>query len=371
MSQGHHAPDQAAQLRRGWSTGACAAGAARAALVGLLTSTVPERITIELPQGRTPTFDITRAHISGDIATATIIKDAGDDPDVTHLAPITATLSWADPGAGIVFVAGDGVGTVTLPGLPLPVGEPAINPMPRQYIADNLHRELDDQGSTRPADLTVTVSVETGRELATKTWNPRLGIVGGISILGTTGVVIPYSCSAWLDSIRRGIDVALAAGITHVVGSVGDTSEATARQHLDLPDQAYLDMGDFVGAVLSYLRKCPTSRLTLAGGFAKMSKLAAGHLDLHSGRSQVDVGLLADRCVQLGAGDDVVAAMRQANTALAAYQLAEAAGIDLAADVACRAQHVAQERIGQGTVDVDVMVTSRDSRLLAWTSTPR
>ena len=196
------------------------------------------------------------------------------------------------PGAGVVFRAGPGVGTVTLPGLPLEVGEPAINPVPRAMMRGVVEGLAQEHGVA--GDVEVEVSVDHGEEIARHTWNPRLGILGGLSILGTTGVVVPYSCSAWIDSIRRGIDVAAAIGLTHVAACTGSTSEQVVMREHGLAEGSMLDMGDFAGAVLKYLRRHPLPRLTVAGGFAKMSKLAAGHLDLHSGRSQVDTAFLAD-----------------------------------------------------------------------------
>ncbi|MGO4816002.1 cobalt-precorrin-5B (C(1))-methyltransferase CbiD, partial [Cupriavidus sp. 2MCAB6] len=182
----------------------------------------------------------------------------------------------AAPGAGIVFRAGEGVGTVTLPGLPLPVGEPAINPMPREMIRQALTEVIAATGG--PRDVSVTIAIPGGEALAGKTMNPRLGIVGGLSILGTTGIVIPFSCAAWIHSIHRGIDVARATGLTHVAGATGSTSEAAIRRLHGLSEQALIDMGDFAGGMLKYLRRHPVHRVTVAGGFAKMVKLGQGML---------------------------------------------------------------------------------------------
>jgi len=190
-----------------------------------------------------------------------------------------------------VFAAGDGVGMITKPGLPIEVGEPAINPVPRQMMTDVV-AELAARFDRAP-DVLVTVSVPGGRELAQKTWNPRLGIEGGLSILGTTGIVRPFSCAAWIASIHRGIDVARADGLRHVAGCTGATSEATVQTLFALPDHAMLDMGDFAGGMLKYLARHPVERVTIGGGFGKMTKLAQGAVDLHSGRSQVDFDALA------------------------------------------------------------------------------
>jgi cobalt-precorrin-5B (C1)-methyltransferase len=276
------------ELRKGWTTGACAAAAAKAAFVALHSGAFPDPVTIRLPQGQIPAFSLARADLAPGRATAGVVKDAGDDPDVTHGALILASVEPST--GGIQFRAGAGVGTVTLPGLPLAVGEPAINPGPRAQIAANIEDAAAQLGV--PPNAIVTVSIPEGERLAERTLNARLGILGGLSILGTTGVVLPYSCSAWVHSIHRGIDVARALGIRHLGAATGKTSEALLRRR-GLSDQALIDMGDMAGAVLKYLRSHPVERLTLAGGFAKLVKLAAGEMDLHSRVSQVDMDFLS------------------------------------------------------------------------------
>ena len=227
-------------------------------------------------------------------ATAGVVKDAGDDPDVTHGALILATVRRAAPGSGVSFRAGEGVGTVTRPGLPIPPGEPAINPVPRQMLREAIAEIAAAHGDA--GDVEIEIAIPGGEALAAKTLNGRLGIVGGLSILGTTGIVVPYSCSAWIHSIHRGIDVARAAGLTHIAGATGSASEAAVKKLHDLPETALIDMGDFVGGMLKYLRAHPVPRVTIAGGVGKMTKLAQGLLDLHSRRGSVDLGVLAQAC---------------------------------------------------------------------------
>jgi cobalt-precorrin-5B (C1)-methyltransferase len=338
-----YAPDDR-PLRRGWTTGACATAAAKAALEALTTGQFEDPVTITLPGGQTPAFTLAHEAQGDGWAEAGIIKDAGDDPDVTHGALIIARVSKGTAGSGVTFHAGEGVGTVTKPGLPIPPGEPAINPVPRQMM-----REVLGEG-----DYAITVSVRDGAKLAEKTWNPRLGIVGGLSILGTTGIVVPYSCAAWIASIQRGVDVARAIGLSHVVGSTGDTSEKAAMARLGLPIEAYLDMGDFVGGLLKYLKRHPIERVTIAGGFAKLVKLAQGAMDLHSGRSTVDfetlAALLPDR-------REAVLAANTANEVLAL------GGPELAAKVALLARDKAQAMVGDG-VRVDVLVVDRGGAIV-------
>lgn len=342
------------QLRKGWTTGACAAAAAKAAFVALHGGGFPDPVLIRLPQGQTPAFALAHAQLGEGAATAGVVKDAGDDPDVTHGALILATVERAPAGTGIVFLAGPGVGTVTLPGLPLPPGEPAINPGPRAQIAANLSDVAESLGVA--VDVVVTVSIPGGEALAEKTLNGRLGIKGGLSVLGTTGVVLPYSCAAWVHSIHRGVDVARALGLVHLAGTTGKTSEALARRALGLADQALIDMGDMAGALLKYLRAHPVPRLTLVGGFAKLTKLAAGELDLHSRASQVDAGLLADLLAELGAGAETIAAARAATSA--GQVLALAGALPLGDRVCRRAREAALAVLAGGT-EVEVIAIDR------------
>ena len=344
-------------MRYGWTTGACATAATTAAYTALLTGAFPDPVEVVLPKGKRPSFALATEKLEAGAASAGVIKDAGDDPDVTHGALIVSTVSLGEPGTGVVFRAGPGVGTVTKPGLPLAVGEPAINPVPRRLMTEAIARVAAEHGA--PGDVVVEISVPDGEEIARKTWNPRLGILGGLSVLGTTGVVVPYSCSAWIDSIRRGVDVARALGLEHVAGATGSTSERVVAELYGLPESALLDMGDFAGAVLKYLARHPVPRLTLAGGFAKFSKLAAGHLDLHSKRSQVDLRLLASLVPR-----SLAPSILEANTALHALEIGQAAGVPIGDLVAARARETAVEVLGTAPVTVDVVVIDRGGTIV-------
>jgi cobalt-precorrin-5B (C1)-methyltransferase len=336
-------PEQA--LRRGWTTGACATAATKAALTAMLTGRFPDPVEITLPKGQVVAFALALEEKGEGWARVGIVKDAGDDPDVTHGAMIVSTVRVRD--AGVVFAAGEGVGRVTKPGLPIAVGEPAINPVPRQMM-EAVCAELG-------VGAQIEISVPGGVALAEKTWNGRLGIVGGLSILGTTGIVNPFSCAAWIASIHRGIDVARASGFSHVAGCTGSTSEDAVRAHYRLPLEAMLDMGDFAGGLLKYLRVHPVPRVTIGGGFAKMVKLAQGAMDLHSGRSQVDFAWLAER-VAPGLREKVLGA----NSAL---EVLELAGEGLAQRVAEEALvHV--RGVLQGASVADVMVVDRGGRVI-------
>ena len=350
-------------LRRGWTTGACATAATRAAYEALLTGTFPDPVSITLPRGETPSFALAVEGFGSGEAMAGIVKDAGDDPDVTHGALVISTVRHGAKGTGVVFRAGTGVGTVTLAGLPVPPGEPAINPVPRDMMRSEVAAVAERLGAE--GDVEIEISIPDGEKLAEKTWNPRLGIKGGLSVLGTTGIVHPFSCSAWIHSIHRGVDVARAAGLPHVAGATGSTSEATVQALYGLPDIAMLDMGDFAGGVLKYVRKNPVPRLTLAGGFGKLTKLAQGHLDLHSGRSQVSFDDLADRLGALGAASETCDRARTANTALEVLRIADADGRPIAMSVARDARRTARGVLGTAPVVLDVVIVDRNGNIIA------
>jgi cobalt-precorrin-5B (C1)-methyltransferase len=345
-------------LRRGWTTGACAAAAARAAFSALLTGRFEDPVRVRLPRGETASFPLALAELRGASARAGIVKDAGDDPDVTHGALVIAEIAWREPGLGVTFAAGEGVGIVTRPGLPLAVGEPAINPAPRAMIRQALCNLAAEQGAA-PPDLSVSISIPGGERLAERTMNRRLGIEGGLSILGTTGIVIPYSCASWIHSIHRGIDVARAAGIDHIAAATGATSERAVQRLYGLAEHALIDMGDFVGAVLKYLRRNPVARLTLAGGFAKFAKLAVGHLDLHSARSSLDLAFLASLCDAAG-----IAGAEAAVSAAEILSLAGEKRARLAEAVAARGRAVALATLA-GKTELEVAIVDREGAFLA------
>ena len=346
-------------LRRGWTTGTCAAAAAKAAYAALLTGEFPDPVEVTLPKGQRPSFALAVTRQDEHSATAGIVKDAGDDPDVTHGALVVATIRRAAPGAGIVFRAGEGVGTVTRPGLPVPPGEPAINPMPRRMIRDAI---AEVAGAA--VDVEVEIAIPGGEALAARTMSARLGIIGGLSILGTTGIIIPYSCSAWIHSIHQGINVARASGITHIAAATGSTSEAAVQRLYGLPEVALIDMGDFVGGMLKYLRKHPLPRLTIAGGVAKMTKLAQGLLDLHSKRGAVDLVALAALAQDAGASPALRQRILAANTTAEAFEYAAQENLPLGNTVA-RASWQTAGRVLEGTdIALEVAVFDRDGKLV-------
>jgi cobalt-precorrin-5B (C1)-methyltransferase len=340
------------RLRRGWTTGACAAAATKAAYAALLTGRFPDPVSITLPKGETPSFALALEERGEDWARAGIVKDAGDDPDVTHGCMVVSTVKLG--GEGIRFRAGPGVGTVTKAGLPVPAGEPAINPVPREIM----RQVITELGG--PGNVEIEISIPGGEELAQKTWNPRLGIAGGLSILGTTGIVNPFSCSAWIASIHRGVDVARAMGLKHIAGCTGSTSEDAVRAHFGLPLEAMIDMGDFAGGLLKYLRDHPVERVTIGGGFGKMVKLAQGALDLHSGRSQVDFNWLAIRTP-----GPLSVRIATANTAQEVLELCSQSGFDIAKEVAGHARETMQSVLRETAIACEAVIVDRQGRVIA------
>ncbi|WP_230176407.1 cobalt-precorrin-5B (C(1))-methyltransferase [Peribacillus sp. Bi134] len=301
------------QMRHGYTTGACSTAVTKAALTALITGDALEEATISLPIGRDATFTIEKYEISENAVSAETIKDAGDDPDATHLAHIISTVSWSDA-PGIILDGGTGVGRVTKPGLPVPVGEAAINPVPRKMILTTVRQTLEEFKINR--GVKVVISVPAGEEIAKKTLNGRLGIVGGISILGTRGTVVPFSSSAYMASIVQAISVAKASGCEHLVLTTGGRSEKYAMGLLqDLPEEAFIEMGDFVGFSLKQCKRQGIKKVSLVGMMGKFSKVAQGVMMVHSKSAPVDFGFLSEIAQSVGADDDLVLEIKNANTA--------------------------------------------------------
>ncbi len=355
-------PEHTGPLRQGLTTGACATAAAVVAARALLGARNEKRVTITLPRGQQPLMtivDLTRAATN---ATAGVIKDAGDDPDATHGARLWVTVTPTG-GSGITFAAGDGVGTITRPGLSLDVGEPAINPTPRRMIREHLEavaREFSYTGGFR-----VTVGIDDGEAIARRTMNPRLGILGGLSVLGTTGIVRPFSCSAYIASIHQSVDVARANHIDHVAGCTGGTSEAFARRHFGLDEAAIIEMGDMFGGLLKYLKQHPLPRVTLASGFGKLSKFAAGHPDTHSRRCSIDFAFLSRQAANAGADPADQARIRRANTSIEALELCHRRGVPLGERMARLGLNRARRYL-PGPVHLTVCAVSRTGDLVGY-----
>ncbi|WP_460155574.1 cobalt-precorrin-5B (C(1))-methyltransferase [Pseudomonas sp. S2_H10] len=352
--------EQPAPLRSGLTTGSCATATSLAAARLLLDGTAVDAVEIVLPKGKQVQMRLEFCRLNGAGAEAGTLKDAGDDPDVTHGALLYSQVRLSTE-PGVRFHAGRGVGTVTRPGLVLAVGEPAINPVPRKMIGEHLARLADELGYS--GGFEVTVNVENGEALALKTMNPRLGILGGLSILGTSGIVRPFSCAAYIASIHQGIDVAKTNGYLHIAACTGNASEDTMRRVYNLPEIALIEMGDFVGAVLKHLRKVPVDKLSLCGGFGKISKLAAGHMDLHSRHSSIDLPQLASWAAQVGADAALQQNIREANTSQQALAMAAAAGVALG-DAVCQHALDFARSVVPAQVQVEVFAIDRQGGIV-------
>ncbi|MCO5999900.1 cobalt-precorrin-5B (C(1))-methyltransferase [Actinoallomurus rhizosphaericola] len=310
-------------LRTGWTTGTCASAAAKAAAEALVTGAAPEVVEVALPSGRRVTFAVDSCVSGEGRAEAVVVKDAGDDPDVTHGARLTATVSWRDE-PGIELDGGVGVGVVTKPGLGLEVGGPAINPVPRRMIEQAVGESVD----LTARGVRVVISVPEGEKMARKTTNRRLGILGGISILGTTGIVRPFSTASWRASVEQAVSVLAAQGQRTLVLCTGGRTEQGAMAMLPkLPDVCFVEVGDFTGAALRRAVEHGVAQVVFVGMAGKLTKLASGILMTHYTRSKVDTALLGEITTDVGGPADLAARVAEANTARHAYELWEEAGL--------------------------------------------
>jgi cobalt-precorrin-5B (C1)-methyltransferase len=319
-------------LRTGFTTGACAAAAAKAATRCLVRNTMLSEIECDLPNRARVTFVLQRCERTGERVTCSVIKDAGDDPDCTHGAELVAEVELrAQP--GIEIRGGAGVATVTKAGLGLLVGGPAINPVPRRNITEMVEAEL---AGSAAAGALVTISVPLGEQMAEKTTNARLGLLGGISILGTTGIVRPYSTAAFKASVKQEIDVVAAAGLRELVMTTGGRSEQYAMAlYPQLPEQAFVQVGDFIGVGLKQCVRVGITRAVVVGMMGKLSKMAKGKMQTHVAGSEVDMPFLAELATELGASEALAAAIRGANTARHVLELCRDAGLSRIATLVC------------------------------------
>ncbi len=349
-------------LRSGYTTGACATAATTGALLALLHQRRFAKSRIRLPIGQYVTFELHTCTYTPHEGFSSVIKDAGDDPDVTHQAEIRARVTWAST-PGIHFVRGEGVGLVTKPGLPVPPGEPAINPVPQQMMTETAQAILERTGNAHQG-VRIEISVPQGEKLAQKTFNPRLGIIGGISILGTTGIVVPYSTAAWEASVLQNIDVAVAQGCEHLVFVVGGRGERFARRFISLPDIGYVQIGNFFGLALEHASRAGVQKITLASMIGKLAKFAAGHASVHSQNSEQDFLFLGRLARDAGAGDAVVQRVLHANTAQEVTEIALEAGLASFHDNLCReAQRFAQTFFDRDLA-LDVWLLGKDGDIL-------
>lgn len=301
------------KLRTGFTTGTCATAAAKAALVSIITEKQVNTVEVSLPKEKKITINITGCQFGQNAARCSVIKDGGDDPDVTHGAEIIVDLQITKNIGQIEIDGGEGVGRVTKPGLGLEIGSAAINPTPKKMLMQNLvesGKEILKKNGIR-----VMISVPKGKEIAVKTDNPRLGIINGISILGTTGIVVPYSTASFAASIRQSLDVTVAMKGDTVVLTTGGRSEDFARKEIDLPDHCFVQMGDFAGYTIQQCSKKSIKKAYVAGFIGKLTKIAMGVKQTHVKGSKVDMDFLANIAQKCNATNETIDEIKKANTA--------------------------------------------------------
>ncbi len=361
-------------MRTGYTTGSTAAAAAKAATLALLSGKPVEDVTVWLPVKQTAEFKPLNWQIGPDRVSCAVVKDGGDDPDATHGALIYATVEWDSHTPGLTIGGGEGVGTVTRLGLGpgLEPGGPAINPVPRKMLNYSV-REALETGKLAPdldqwlakQGLKVSISVPGGAEIARKTLNPRLGILEGISILGTTGIVRPYSTSAWRASVIQAIGVAAANGCREVILATGGRSEKYAMKlRPDLPEVAFVEMGIFTGAALKQSLRHGMSRAGLCGMIGKFSKLAQGHFQTHVAGNQVDLVFLAEIAGRCGASREVQEAIQGANTARHFADIAEAHNLQPVFQLISELVAEQSYRYVEGAMEIEAIMVDFDGRVL-------
>jgi cobalt-precorrin-5B (C1)-methyltransferase len=348
------------KLRTGWTTGSCAAAAAKAAAKALLTGEPQQEVDIKLPrkgEQRRVRFAVERCEVGTSWAEAVVVKDAGDDPDVTHGAHLTARVSWREE-PGIELDRGEGVGVVTKPGLGLPVGGPAINDVPRRMISYSVEEVLNPE----ERGVRVVISVPGGEKMAEKTTNPRLGIIGGISILGTTGIVRPFSTASWRASVGQAINVMGAQGNDTLVLSTGGLTEKAAMRLLpNLEEVCFVEVGDFTGYALKQAVRNALARVFFVGMVGKLTKLSAGVMMTHWTRSKVNNDLLADVTAQAGGAPELLRKVRNANTARHAYELWRAAKLEEAPYLLCALAAENLREYAGGELEAHVIMVDFDT----------
>ena len=368
-------------LRKGYTTGTCAAAASKAAAIAFLTRKKVKEVQITLPVGKAVIIPVHRCEIEKGRAIASIIKDAGADPDVTNGAEIIVefgvrslelgvkkAFQFTHHASRITVYGGKGIGVVTKPGLAISAGEPAINPVPREMIENSIKEVLNFNSELRTLNskLYLILSVPHGEELAKKTMNARLGIMGGVSILGTTGIVEPLSLSAYRHSITCAMDVARASGCKDIIFSTGRSSEKVAEEILKLPEEAFVLVGDHMGFALKEVKrqKSRVKRITIVGQFGKFSKLAAGHFETHCSDSSIELEFLAHLAKEAGAKKDIFESIKNANTARQVFFILREQGLESVYETVCNKVKVNAEKIVDSKTEIGCMLIGYDNEVV-------
>lgn len=351
------------KLRTGFTTGTCATAASKSALLAIISQKSVESIEVILPKGKKLAVNIASCQFNTNSAKCSVIKDGGDDPDVTHGAEIFADVYVTDDLDRIEIDGGEGVGRVTKPGLGLEINSAAINPTPRKMIYENL-RQLGDK-ILEKRGIKVIISVPRGKEIAIKTDNPRLGIIGGISILGTTGIVVPYSTASFAASIRQSLDVTVAMKDITVVLTTGERSEEFAKKEFNLPEHCFVQMGDFAGYTIQQCAKRSIERVHVAGFIGKMTKIAMGVKQTHVKGSKVDMDFLARIASRCNANKETLDQIKKANTARHVQEIIMNAKINGFFTTLCEEAHDRLRTYSNDKVKLEIILFDFDGSILA------
>ena len=353
-------------LRTGYTTGTCAAAATKAALTTLVNGEKLAKVNVSLPKDKHIVIDIAWIRYENEKSvTAAVIKDGGDDPDVTNGAEIWSTVSLAETSNKIIIDGGKGVGRVTKPGLGLEIGKAAINPTPLKMISHAIDEIFGQQQKNRYG-LLILISVPKGEEIAKKTDNPRLGIIGGISILGTTGIVIPYSTASFAASIRQSIDVSKAMGSDSVILTTGGRSEDFARDIFgnSIADHAYIQIGDFIGFSIKQCAIKKIKKAYVIGFIGKLTKMAMGIKQTHVKGSHVDMNFLADLAIRCGANNELVEKIKVANTARHVGELVDQFGLSMFYDVLCEEVYSHLSKYSPSELQIKIMLLDFNGKII-------
>ena len=351
------------KLRTGYTTGTSATAAAKAGLLSIINQTKIESVDVKLPKGSFIKIPIQSCQFEKNRSTCSVIKDGGDDPDVTHGAEIIVELSLTDKLNGIEIDGGEGVGIVTKPGLGLELNKAAINPVPKKMIKENLKEILDKH--LLKTGVKVIISVPKGRELGPKTDNPRIGILNGISILGTSGIVIPFSTASYAASIRQNLDVSIAMGNDIVVLTTGGRSEDFAKKIVNLPEHCFIQMGDFSGYTIQQCARKNIKKAYVVGFIGKLAKMAAGVKQTHVKGSKVDMNFLAQLARRCNASEKIIESIRKANTARHVSEIVIENNVRGFFDEICNETYQHMRKHSEEKVPLDVILFDFDGNILA------
>ena len=351
------------KLRTGYTTGTSATAAAKAALLSIINQTKIENVDVKLPKGSFIKIPINLCQFDENRAMCSVIKDGGDDPDVTHGAEIVVELSFTDRINEIEIDGGEGVGIVTKPGLGLELNKAAINPVPKKMISENL-REIKDKHFLKKG-IKVIISVPKGKELGPKTDNPRIGILNGISILGTSGIVIPFSTASYAASIRQNLDVAIAMGNDTVVLTTGGRSEDFAKKIVDLPEHCFVQMGDFSGYTIQQCARKEIKKAYVVGFIGKLAKMAAGVKQTHVKGSKVDMNFLAELARKCNANERIIESIKKANTARHVSEIIIENNVKGFFEEICDETYKHMRKHSEDKVPLDVILFDFDGNILA------